>query len=312
MRNRIPYLVTIAFLFCGANLFILTTQSQNTPFTMGQILKALALINDASGARKKSLTERVLGDIRRRKVDFQVSQENEKLLRDEGATTDFIETIRQNFFRSSSISQDNNSSKRGKTSQLPLLAAQLRLLSVDKDGKEFEVAPFVAFTPNDRLRLSVKANQTGYLYVIRQASPEADGEIIFPTRLVNNGSNLIKANVEYILPRNCPAEYVPKPRDCALQLFPYEQSPQEYFTLIFTRDSLIDLPNDVKNKRVSLDSLMNAGKISSKTIAAITEDSDRNLVTQQGDTPYGLRVVNTNSNDNEEIIQTYVLAKMKQ
>ena len=198
-----------------------------------------------------------------------------------------------------------------RTVQVPLLAAQLRLLNVDRDGKETEVNPIAAFTPNDRLRMSIKANQTGYLYVIRQGSPEADGEIIFPTTLVNNGSNLVKANVEYVLPRNCPAEYVPEPRDCALQLFPYSDAPQEYFTLIFTRDSLVDLPNDVKNTRVSLANLMSAGRIGAKTMIDLIEDSGQDLVSQQGDSPFAMRIVNINPKDNEEIIETFVLSKMK-
>jgi hypothetical protein len=198
-----------------------------------------------------------------------------------------------------------------KTVQVPLLAAQLRLLNVDKEGNETEVNPIAAFTTNDRLRMSIKANQTGYLYVIRQASPEADGEIIFPTTLVNNGSNLVKANVEYVLPRNCPAEYVSEPRDCALQLFPYNESPQEFFTLIFTRDSLVDLPNDVKNTRVSLANLMSAGKITAKTMIDLIEDSGQDLISQQGDTPFAMRIVNINPKDNEEIIETFVLSKMK-
>lgn len=196
--------------------------------------------------------------------------------------------------------------------QVPLLAAQLRLLNVDKDGNETEVNPIAAFTTNDRLRMSIKANQTGYLYVIRQASPEADGEIIFPTTLVNNGSNFVKANIEYVLPRNCPAEYVPNPRDCALTLFPYNESPQEFFTLIFTRDSLVDLPDDVKNTRVSLANLMSAGKIGAKTLIDLIEDSGQDLVSQQGDTPFAMRIVNINPKDNEEIIETFVLSKMKQ
>jgi hypothetical protein len=197
-----------------------------------------------------------------------------------------------------------------KTIQVPLLAAQLRLLNVDKEGTETEVNPIAAFTNNDRLRMSIKANQTGYLYVIRQASPETDGEIIFPTTLVNNGSNLVKANIEYVLPRNCPKEYVPEPRDCALQLFPYESAPQEFFTLIFTRDSLVDLPNDVKNTRVSLANLMSAGKISAKTLIDLIDDSGQDLVSQQGDTPFAIRIVNINPKDNEEIIETFVLSKM--
>ncbi len=198
-----------------------------------------------------------------------------------------------------------------KTIQVPLMAAQLRLLTVDKEGKESEVNPIAAFTPNDRLRMSIKANQSGYLYVIRQASPEADGEIIFPTTLVNNGSNLVKANIEYVLPSNCPKEYVPEPRDCALTLFPYDQSPQEYFTLIFTRDSLVDLPNDVKNSRVSLSNLLSAGKIESKTLVDLIEDSGQELISQQGDTPFAIRIVNINPKDNEEIIETFILGKMK-
>lgn len=221
-------------------------------------------------------------------------------------------TRRVTIVRVQKKSRKKTAKKIVKTIQVPLLAAQLRLLNVDKDGKETEVNPIAAFTTNDRLRMSIKANQTGYLYVIRQASPEEDGEIIFPTTLVNNGSNFVKANVEYVLPRNCPAEYVPNPRDCALTLFPYDESPQEFFTLIFTRDSLVDLPDDVKNTRVSLSNLMSAGKISAKTLIDLIEDSGQDLVSQQGDTPFAIRIVNINPKDNEEIIETFVLSKMKQ
>ncbi len=194
---------------------------------------------------------------------------------------------------------------------VPLLAAQFRLLTVDKDGKEVETNPLAAFTPNDRLRLSVKTNQRGYLYIIRQTAPDADGEIIFPTTLVNNGSNYVAANTEYVIPRGCPAEFAPDPSDCALRLATYEQAPQEYFTLIFTRDSLVDLPNDVKNTRVSLANLMSAGRLESKTLVDLIDDSGQDLISQQGDTPYAVRIVNVNPKDNEEIIETFVLGKVK-
>jgi len=198
-----------------------------------------------------------------------------------------------------------------KTVQVPLLAVQLQLLTVNEENKETGIDPVLRFTPDNRLRMSIKANQTGYLYVIRQLSPEADGEIIFPTMLVNNGSNLVKANIEYVLPRNCPASYVANPRDCALTLLPSDDSQEEYFTLIFTRDSLVDLPNDVKNTRVSLANLMSAGKISAKTMIDLIEDSGQDLISQQGDTPFAMRIVNINPKDNEEIIETFVLSKMK-
>lgn len=198
-----------------------------------------------------------------------------------------------------------------KTVQVPLLAAQLRLLNVSEENKENELDPSTRFASDARLRMSIKTNQTGYLYVIHQASPEADGEIIFPTTLVNNGSNLVKANTEYILPRNCPAKYIPEPRDCALRLLPFSEAPQEYFTLIFTRDSLVDLPTDANKKtRVSVADLMSAGKISAKTMIDLIEDSNQDLVSQQGDTTFAMRIVNINPKDNEEIIETFVLNKM--
>lgn len=194
---------------------------------------------------------------------------------------------------------------------VPLLAAQFRLLTVDKDGKEIETNPLAAFTPADRLRLSVKTNQRGYLYIIRQLSPESEGEIIFPTTLVNNGSNYVAANTEYVIPRGCPAEFAPDQRDCSLRLAPFDTASQEFFTLIFTRDSLVDLPNDVKNTRVSLANLMSAGKLQSKTLVDLIEDSGQDLVSQQGDTPFAVRIVNINPKDNEEIIETFVLGKLK-
>lgn len=194
---------------------------------------------------------------------------------------------------------------------VPLLAAQFRLLTVDKDGIETEVNPLAVFTPRDRLRLSVKTNQKGFLYIIRQLEPDGPGEIIFPTTLVNNGSNFVAANVEYVIPRNCPTDYVPNQRDCALQLVPFSEAPQEYFTLIFTRDSLVDLPDDVRNTRVSLANLMSAGKIEPKTLVDLIDDSGQDLVSQQGDSPYSIRIVNINPKDNEEIIETFVLSKLK-
>jgi len=191
------------------------------------------------------------------------------------------------------------------------LAVQLRLLSVNKDGSESEFNPQATFTPRDRLRLSIKANQRGFLYVIRQKFPEEDGEIIFPSQLANGGSNLVAANYEYIIPSNCPKDVVPEPRDCALILAPYAESPQEFFTVIFTRDQLVDLPDDVKNTRVSLVNLMTAGKIQSKTLVNLIEDSGQDLVSQAGDTPFAVRIINVNPNDNEEIIETFVLNKLK-
>ncbi len=90
---------------------------------------------------------------------------------------------------------------------------------VNRDGSESEVNALAGFTPRDRLRLSVMANQRGFLYIIRQKSPEQDGEIIFPTTLVNGGRNSVAANYEYVIPSNCPKNIIKEPRECSLTLF---------------------------------------------------------------------------------------------
>ncbi len=195
-----------------------------------------------------------------------------------------------------------------KISVLPL-AVQLRLLTVDEEGKETEIDPYSKFTTSDRLRLSLKTNQRGYLYVIRQSAPDSDGEIIFPNPLVNNGSNYIAANKDYTLPSNCPKEITPI--DCSLTLLSTEDAPQEFFTVLFTRDSLIDLPNDARNKRVKLQSLTNEGKIPFGTIVDLIEESGQDLVIQPGDTPAAMRIINQNVKDNEEIIETFIIDKAK-
>lgn len=195
--------------------------------------------------------------------------------------------------------------------EVPLMALQLRLMLVSRDGGEAEVNPRAAFAPTDRLRLSVKANQRGFLYIIRQKSPESDGEIIFPTPLVNNGNNLVSANYEYVLPANCPRKIIPNKRDCALTLFPFNDAPQEFFTLIFSRDKLVGLPDDVRNALLNSANMMSAGKMKSSSLIDLIEDSNQDLVSQTGDTPYAVRIVNVNDKDNEEIIETFVLNKTK-
>jgi len=218
---------------------------------------------------------------------------------------------RKNYKKQNAARKNTKTKPLVKSVQVPLLAVQFRLMLVNPDGSEVEANPLAAFTERDRLRLSVKANQAGFLYIIRQRSQDEDGEIIFPTSLVNNGSNLVAANTEYVLPFNCPKDAVPDARDCSLTLFPTDVSPQEYFTLIFTRDQLLDLPNDVANTRVSLANLMSAGKIEPKTLVDLIEDSNQDLVSQGGDTPFAVRIININAKDNEEIIETFVLNKMK-
>ena len=93
---RILQLTTISLLFCSIIFFVPKIEAQTKPFTIGQILRAIASINDASGNQKKLISNKVISDIHQRQVDFALTKENEKLLRDEGANDELIEIIRQN------------------------------------------------------------------------------------------------------------------------------------------------------------------------------------------------------------------------
>lgn len=91
MQKRIIYFLTVFVLFFGANFFIGHIASQTEPFSMRQMLNAVASVKEGRVPQS-----RIISDIRKRKVDFQLTKENEKLLRDEGATNEIIEAVRQN------------------------------------------------------------------------------------------------------------------------------------------------------------------------------------------------------------------------
>lgn len=178
-----------------------------------------------------------------------------------------------------------------------LLAVQYRIMKVSSDGVMEETNSTVnTFFAGDRLRLAVKANQDGYLYIIHQMGKDMDGEIIFPQSRVNNGQNFVSKNQEIFLPSNCPAGI--RPADCVLPVLP--PAGQEYFTVIFSRDMLLDLPNQAAEA---------GGRIRPQIIQQLLNESGQNLELVQGDTKYAIKLVNKNTKDNEEIIKTLVLNK---
>lgn len=181
--------------------------------------------------------------------------------------------------------------------KVPLLAVQYRILKVSSDGVMEETnAALNTFFAGDRLRLAVKANQDGYLYVIHQPGKGMDGQIIFPQSRVNNGQNYVTKNQELILPSNCGPQV--KAADCALPVLP--PAGQEYFTVIFSRDMLLDLPNQAAEA---------GGVVRPQIIEQLFSESGQLLELKPGETKYAIKLVNTNRADNEEIIKTLVLNK---
>ena len=186
----------------------------------------------------------------------------------------------------------NKRRPRPTVSRVPLLAVQLRLLKLKEDGTPVETNPLSQFYGNDRLRLSVKANQDGYLTIIRQSGPNEDGQILFPNSLLNDGANYVTANKEFVVPGNCPVNV--KARDCAYVM--PESAGTQIFTVIFSRDLILDLPNSATTA---------TGAIKAQVINAIEGNSIKQLEIKPGASPFAILVLNTNRDDNEEIFTRF-------
>jgi hypothetical protein len=127
---------------------------------------------------------------------------------------------------------------RPKVESAPLLTVQYRVLKLKPDGSQVETNALSSFHAGDLLRLGVTANQSGFLYVIHQ-DEGADGAILFPDSRVNDGQNYVEKNKEFALPSpNCGA---PNPMMCWYKVS--AATKQEYFIIIFSRDQIMDLPN---------------------------------------------------------------------
>jgi hypothetical protein len=180
--------------------------------------------------------------------------------------------------------------------RVPLLKLEWRLYKVLDDGSQKETSMKETVKSGDRLRLSVRTNQKGYLYVIHQTSPTSPGVVLFPDWNLNEGRSAVNGSEEIVLPSNCPVK-IPR-RDCALIIEPSGE--QELFHVFFTRDQLKELPNSAADA---------TGAISPELLDKLKVDSGQPLKRQKGSTPLSEILANINTRDNEEIIETLALNK---
>jgi hypothetical protein len=190
-----------------------------------------------------------------------------------------------------------SSPKNKPVDRAPLLKLEWRLYTVLEDGSEQEAAQD-SFKPGERMRLSVRTNQDGYLYVIHQTSATSPGEIIFPDSKINYGNSSVYKSEEFILPSNCPVK-TPR-RDCSVTL---TSSPNpEIFHVFFSRDPFVDLPNSASDSNQT---------ISPETLEKLRNDSGQTLKPQRGSTPFSQILININTRDNEDIIAKIVVEKRR-
>src|SRR5262245_51584031 len=87
--------------------------------------------------------------------------------------------------------------------KVPLLTLQWHLLKRGNGNVKDEVDSKMTFENGDQLKLAVRANQSGYLYIISQPEGKS-GVVLFPDPRIRNGQNYVIKNTEYVVPSYCP------------------------------------------------------------------------------------------------------------
>jgi hypothetical protein len=193
----------------------------------------------------------------------------------------------------------------GPVSSKPVTASLLNIqwhLMKRLDGNRPEIVdPRQQFKTGDQVKLSITANQDGYLYIINQ--PEGkDGVLLFPDPLVNDGKNFVKRDQEYLVPYR--KEDIADPSDAWMELSP--PAGIETMIVIFSRDQITTLPNEVTHA---------GDAIKPEVIADFKAASQQKVQTSFGKlavpgrkaVPYATRVKNINKNENEDMITTIAI-----
>ncbi len=182
-----------------------------------------------------------------------------------------------------------------------LLTLQWHLLKRVNDTRRVEADPSHEFQTGDKLKLAITVNQTGYLYIVNQ--PEGkDGVLLFPDLRINKGRNYVVKDKEYVLPSYC--QDFADPNDCWFKMAP--PAGTETLIVIFSRDKITTLPNEIENpnspvKRALVEQLISSSEQKVKQVTAEL------AIPGQKAARFATRVQNVNRQDNEELIATIEL-----
>lgn len=87
------------------------------------------------------------------------------------------------------------------------LGMRYSVLRRNASGQYQEVDADTTFHSGDRIRLEAQANSTGYLYVVAQGS-SGNWQVLFPSRDVSNGSNLVHRGETRLVPGGNQGQFV--------------------------------------------------------------------------------------------------------
>jgi hypothetical protein len=178
----------------------------------------------------------------------------------------------------------------------------LKQIEVDKIERP---NPSNVFRTGDLLKVAVKVNQAGYLYILNQ--PEGrDGVVLFPNPKIAGGRNRVVKDREYAVPDFCydpeDPKAFPDPRNCWWLIKP--PAGRDTMLVIFSRRQITTLPNVVlEPQQVVKKSVIDELRAGSEQKVAETTSEFKARKTMR----YRTRVQNTNPGDNEELIATITL-----
>lgn len=190
---------------------------------------------------------------------------------------------------------------RPKKETVSLLTLQWNLLERGNGNIKEPADPNVVFRSGDQLKLAVTANQNGYLYIINQPEGQ-DGVVVFPDPRINYGRNDVKKDEEYIIPSFCPE--LEDPDDCWWKMVP--PAGTENFLVIFSRDKITTLPNEVTTPGESVKQSVVA-ELTAKSRQQVRQETGQFPIPGRSAVRFSTRVQNTNKDDNEELIATIAL-----
>lgn len=197
---------------------------------------------------------------------------------------------------------------------VPLLTLKYQVLIRGDGGMARKIdAAKTDFKIGDQLKLAVTPNQNGFLYVVHHSVDNNNKvidqpHVIFPNPGINNGNNAVRKDEQYLVPKYCPQ--FEDPSDCWWEITP--PNGKDFFTVIFSRDEIEDLPSKLTNE----DSNNDKDAIAMNIIAKIKNSSntkdiaraDKIKINSRSTTESdGTYVQNTNKNDNEELFDTIEL-----
>lgn len=193
---------------------------------------------------------------------------------------------------------------RPKIEKVRLLTLEYRVLKRAQDGSAVEANPITLFHAKDRVRVSIKANQDGYLYIINQTEDQTGKVIdpphlIFPDSRIKDGQNFVKMNEEILLPGFCSPGYDDH-GVCWWRM--NDKAGSEVVILIFSRDLITDLQDNTAAGVVK-PSYIAQLKASSEQRVRKTSKPDLSPSQGGGAGRYITWVTNTNTKDNEELIE---------